>query len=205
MEYRNARGEDMGAVAQLFSEAFPDSVEHTMGGEPPPLGLLADAFHMCLDVDPDGFFVAADDTGRLAGYIIAPVAVNRIWRRALSGGYAWRWIGDLLAGRLRFTGATVRIAVNDKLAFWRSQKIADEIHSRILSIGVAPWARGQRIGGELLDRAIARFRISGVHRVRLEVRPWNTPAVRLYDRRGFRVVGRTRDTQGEWLILVLEL
>lgn len=195
----------MRSVARLFVEAFPESVRHTVGDEPPPLGLLADAFHICLDTDPEGFFVAEADPGRLAGYIIAPVAVNRIWRRALSGGYAWRWLRDLLTGRLRFSVATMRIATHDKLAFWRSQKTAEEIDSRILSIGVAPWARGRRVGGELLDRAIAHFRSAGVERVRLEVRPWNTPAVRLYDRRGFRVIGRTQDTQGEWLILVLEL
>lgn len=205
MVYRNARDEDMAAVARLFTEAFPESVSNAMGDAAPPLGLLADAFRLCRDTDPDGFIVAEDESGRLAGYVIAPVAVNRIWRRAVSGGYVWRWLGDLVTGRLKFSFATVRVAVHDKLAFWQSQKVAEEVDSRILSIAVAPWAQGRRVGGELLDRALARFRRTGVARVRLEVRPWNTPAVRLYDRRGFRVVGRTRDTQGEWLILVLNL
>lgn len=205
MEYRSAKRDDMRSVARLFVAAFPDSVRHTMGADAPPLDFLTDLFRMCLDTDPEGFLVAEDELGRLAGYVVAPLAVNRIWCRAVSGGYLWRWLGRVLSGRLRVSLATVRTAMADKFAFWRSQKTAAEIPARILSIAVAPWARGRGIGSELLARAVARFRSAGVTRVRLEVRPWNTPAVRMYERCGFREIGRTRDTQGEWLILALEL
>lgn len=205
MKYRRATSDDMRSVAKLFVAAFPDSVRHTMGADAPPLDFLADLFRMCLDTDPEGFLVAEDDLGRLAGYVVAPLAVNRIWRRAVGGGYLWRWFRSALSGRLRVSLATIRTAVADKFAFWRSQKTAAEIPARILSIAVAPWAQGRGIGSELLARAIARFRRANVPRVRLEVRPWNRPAVRMYERSGFKEIGRTRDTQGEWLILVLEL
>jgi len=41
-----------------------------------------------------------------------------------------------------------------------------------------------------------------VPEVRLEVRPWNAPAIALYRNTGWREVGRTRDLEGEWIVMV---
>ena len=38
--------------------------------------------------------------------------------------------------------------------------------------------------------------------VRLEVRPWNAGAVHVYRKTGWREAGRTRDVEGEWLVMV---
>ncbi|HHW13901.1 MAG TPA: GNAT family N-acetyltransferase, partial [Firmicutes bacterium] len=53
----------------------------------------------------------------------------------------------------------------------------------------------------LVAAALARFDRLGVPVVQLEVRPWNDPALHLYTSLGFVETGRTRDTQGEWVVM----
>lgn len=60
---------------------------------------------------------------------------------------------------------------------------------RIYSLAVAARARGQGLGALLVARAIAWARAAGHRRLRLEVREDAAPARRLYEGRGFRVVG----------------
>jgi len=55
-----------------------------------------------------------------------------------------------------------------------------------------------------VQKGLAYLAACGAPRVRLEVRPDNTAALRLYERLGFATVGRTRDSQGEWLIMIRE-
>lgn len=77
--------------------------------------------------------------------------------------------------------------------------------ARILSIAVSPEMRGRGIATRLVDHALERFRHRGIKRVRLEVRPWNEPALRVYSRLGFETVGVTRDSQGEWAVMLCDL
>ena len=63
----------------------------------------------------------------------------------------------------------------------------DEVVPEI-SIGVAHGYRGQGIGGRLLVRLIAEGRTRGLPGLGLSVEPEN-PALRLYERLGFEVVG----------------
>jgi len=46
------------------------------------------------------------------------------------------------------------------------------------------------------------MRSLGIDEVRLEVRPWNGRALALYKKTGWREVGRTRDLEGEWVVMV---
>jgi ribosomal protein S18 acetylase RimI-like enzyme len=57
------------------------------------------------------------------------------------------------------------------------------------SIGVAPAWRGQGIGTALLDELIVRARAHGLRGISLSVEDGNRARV-LYERAGFRVVGR---------------
>jgi ribosomal protein S18 acetylase RimI-like enzyme len=63
-------------------------------------------------------------------------------------------------------------------------RLADEI--RIVDIALLSDHRGVGIGSRLIDDVIAEADSAGLA-VRLHVEPWN-PALRLYERRGFRVV-----------------
>ncbi len=65
--------------------------------------------------------------------------------------------------------------------------------AEILNIAVAPQAQGRGIGGTLLRAMLDAVTDARVHRVLLEVRPDNAPAISLYERAGFRSIGLRRD------------
>lgn len=58
------------------------------------------------------------------------------------------------------------------------------------SLAVAPPFRGRGIGSVLLERAIAVCRERGLLTLTLEVRASNTAAIALYEKQGFRNVGK---------------
>jgi ribosomal-protein-alanine N-acetyltransferase len=69
-----------------------------------------------------------------------------------------------------------------------------------LSIAVAPEARGRGFGTQLLGALVAAARDAGHRAISLSVEPEN-PALRLYERPGFRRVG---NEGGAWT-MALEL
>jgi ribosomal-protein-alanine N-acetyltransferase len=74
------------------------------------------------------------------------------------------------------------------VGFLMSRFAADE--AEILTIAVAPNQRGQGLAGQLLHRHLGRLAALGIARIFLEVGEDNRPALRLYDKSGFRQVGR---------------
>ena len=61
-----------------------------------------------------------------------------------------------------------------------------------LTIGVVPARRGKGIGSELLDALLERARAEGFERISLSVEKIS-PAVRLYESRGFQAVHENED------------
>jgi ribosomal-protein-alanine N-acetyltransferase len=72
--------------------------------------------------------------------------------------------------------------------FILSRMAADE--AEILSVAVAAARRGRGLAGALLNLHMRRLAGLGVRAIFLEVDEDNIPARRLYDRAGFREVGR---------------
>ena len=72
-----------------------------------------------------------------------------------------------------------------------------------LSIGVVPEARGRGIGSALLDALLALAQQQGHRAVSLSVDREN-PAIRLYERKGFRAVSDT-DPTVSWLTMVAHI
>ncbi len=64
----------------------------------------------------------------------------------------------------------------------------DEVH--LLNLTVAPWARGRGHARSLLDHLVAWSLAREARQLWLEVRPSNARAIALYERYGFRTVGR---------------
>ena len=62
----------------------------------------------------------------------------------------------------------------------------------VMTIGVAAGAQRRGLGSQLLGALIAHARSLGASAVLLEVRVDNDPAIALYERAGFSVVGRRR-------------
>ena len=90
-------------------------------------------------------------------------------------------------------------------AFFR--RAADELH--LLKIAVSPAWRGRGIATRLLERCFAISAQQGAASVHLEVRPSNIPAIELYLKLGFEVIGRRykyyADTKEDALLMMKQL
>jgi len=87
------------------------------------------------------------------------------------------------------------------IGFSVSRIAVDE--AEILSIAIAAEERGKGLSRDLLQTHLGHLAGRGVRKVFLEVEENNQPARRLYERMGFRVVGRReryyRDPSGQQL------
>ncbi len=100
------------------------------------------------------------------------------------------WPEELIARLLpRFTAAAE--ADGTLLGYLVLSTVLDE--GNVDNVAVAPEHRRRGIADALLDDAEARGRAMGLSSVTLEVRAGNLPAIRLYEKHGFREVGRRRD------------
>jgi ribosomal protein S18 acetylase RimI-like enzyme len=153
------------------------------------------------DLEPRGFLAAREDD-RLVGYAIFVSSLKRVQRQAILRGAILRWaIAALLGGfGLRFS-AIPRVLLN-KLMFVRSGgRYRGEGDAQLLNIAVDPRAQRHGIATALVRAGQQAMHDLGVPEVRLEVRPWNTGALRLYEKTGWLEVGRTRDLEGEWVVM----
>lgn len=200
----NAKEDDIPAIAALFTDSFRESVIHHCGRLPHPQA-MEDVFTLVYKAEPAAAFVARSGE-KIAGYCFAPVNLPGLWVRAVTGGHiikwAWRWI----TGRYGFGIHPVKIIVLNKIAFLRSAVVPSKAaNARILSIAVAEDRRGQGVASRLMQAALEYFQAKQARLIRLEVRPDNTPAVRVYEKLGFVKAGTTCDSQGDWLIMFKEM
>lgn len=200
---RPARPADLPGVARVFAAGFPATIAHYFGGRAPSPEVLAEPFALCLAAEPEGFWVATAPGEGAAGYIVAPARAGRLWRVAVTDGYAARWLAGWVTGRMELGWAPVRALAGAKVQFWRAMRLPGcAADARILSVAVDPAHQGRGLAGQLCALAVERFDRLGVPAVRLEVRPDNGPAVRIYSKLGFAPAGETRDGQGAWLVML---
>ncbi len=87
-------------------------------------------------------------------------------------------------------------------AFWRL--VIDEVH--VLKVAVTSAWRGQGLASWLLERCFTLSVEQGARSAHLEVRPSNLPAVELYQKLGFELVGRRpkyyRDSKEDALLMM---
>ncbi len=74
------------------------------------------------------------------------------------------------------------------LAYAFLRLTVEEVH--VLKVAVTPAWRGQGIASWLLERCFTLSVAQGARSAHLEVRPSNVPAVELYQKLGFELVGR---------------
>lgn len=68
--------------------------------------------------------------------------------------------------------------------------LPEEVH--LLNLSVDAPVQGRGLGGEMLDWLMSDARRRGARSMLLEVRPSNTPGLRLYERKGFHRIGLRR-------------
>lgn len=78
----------------------------------------------------------------------------------------------------------------DLLGYFLLMAIVDEAH--LLNVAVSAGRQGQGLGRLLLNQAVACARGLGMESVLLEVRPSNTRALKIYERYGFKQIGRRK-------------
>jgi ribosomal protein S18 acetylase RimI-like enzyme len=147
--------------------------------------------------------LAARDGTRLVGYAIFVPSLKRVQREAILRGAVLRWAFEALRGGfgLRFS-AIPRVLLNKLLYVRSGGRFRRSGDAQLLNIAVDPSAQGAGAGTALVSSGLEVMRSLGVTEVRLEVRPWNLGALRLYEKTGWREVGRTRDLEGEWIVMV---
>ncbi len=100
------------------------------------------------------------------------------------------WSAEAFASILRTPGVHVVLAERDGalVAYLVGRAVAGE--GEILNLAVAPEARRSGVASALLGHGLAELARAGAAEVFLEVRAGNAGAIALYQRLGFRQVGR---------------
>ena len=194
------RGE-LGAAAEIFQAAFAH--EHASRYRE---GARANSFlhvwSFLHELEPESFLAARED-GRLVGYAIFVPSLRRVQWEALRSGALLRWSLIALRGGFGLRLSAVWRVLMNKIMFLRSGgRYRSKGDAQLINIAVLPEAQGRGIAKALVREGLRVMRMRGVPEVRLEVRPWNHRAVRLYENTGWRQVGQTRDLEGEWLVMV---
>lgn len=205
MRIEQAGNKDIPAIAAIFAEAFADSVLHYCGRFPKPQA-MEDVFSLVAESEPEAVFIARNNEGLVSGYCLAPVNLHGMWRQAFTGGHVLRWAWRWSTGQYGFGLLPVCKLVLSKTAFLGSACTPGlTADGRILSIAVSKAWQGQGVASALLKSALQYLVSRQTNRIRLEVRPDNRPAIRVYEKYGFRYAGQTCDPQGPWLIMLKDL
>lgn len=102
------------------------------------------------------------------------------------------WSAGMLAEELQAPGRWyVGIDASSRLVAYAGLWFDGEV-AQVMTIGVDPAAQRRGLGSVLVESLVARARELGARGVLLEVRVDNEPALALYRRHGFEVVGRRR-------------
>ena len=113
-------------------------------------------------------------------------AIAALHANSFRRGWSEQEVEGLLLDRLVIAH---RAGTGTKLAgFIMSRLVEDE--AEILSVAVARAAQGRGLARKLLDLHLRRLAGLGARAVFLEVDEHNAPAIRLYDRAGFREISR---------------
>ncbi len=177
MGIRPVRDSDVSVVARIFIHAFPES----------------------------NFLVYEKSEGVL-GYVVVPRSMGRVWAKVVLGGQVFLWALKWMVGKYGISPVRIATILGNKLlfaAYSGGQLLRGR--AQVLSVAVDPSAQGSGIGRQLVHAGLDLLRRQGVGTLKLEVRPDNEPARRLYSSLGFRETGRSRDSQGEWTVMVAHL
>lgn len=107
--------------------------------------------------------------------------------------FADPWSFEAFRDTLGHPRARLEVAEDDDgsvLGYAVAWCVADE--AEIANLAVAPDARRRGVATLLLDRILEQSAALGAHNVFLEVRESNVAAQRLYETRGFELVGRRK-------------
>ncbi len=205
MGTRPVHDADVPTVADIFIRAFPESVRHYYGASIPPIAGFRDIFAFLARAERDNFLVY-EESGAVVGYVVVPRTMGRVWAKALFGVHVFLWVLKWMLGIYGISFSRIARILGNKLLFaaYSSEQLLHG-HAQVLSVAVAPSAQGRGIGRQLVQAGLELLRRQGARTVKLEVRPGNERAKRIYSSLGFREAGKSRDSQGEWSVMIAQL
>lgn len=180
---REASPADSGAIASLHLTHIPWGLLSGMGPR------FVEAFYRTLLDSPSGFAFLAERDGRPVGYCTAVVHWRGFYRtfvmrnKRLAAGMVFR---KLIGGGLRRLFETSRYAATGTLP-----------DAELLSIALAPAARGTGAADALVHAVLDEFSRRGVEAVRVTTAVDNAAAAGVYERTGFKLLRTAEIHQGE--------
>ena len=152
----------------------------------------------------DGFLVAVDENDKPQGYIIVISGVKSLWKEAVFGGHIFQFLSRWLQGKYGLTLFDVGKVIFNKV-YYIAFSVRGTADAQILSLAVSPEARGKGLGSSLTGAGLDYLREIGIKRVKLEVRPDNSAAKHIYEKHGFKVVGKAKDLHDDWYVMEADL
>ncbi|MDK2879876.1 MAG: [ribosomal protein S18]-alanine N-acetyltransferase [Thermoanaerobacteraceae bacterium] len=190
------------AVVDIFCSAFESSISFFAPVNLKLKKAFKDVFTLLHLVFGKGFMVAVMGD-EVCGYIVMADNIKRLWLGTVFSGFLVKMAAKAIFGAYCLNLSTIFKVIKNKLFYMKFEMLTISC-GQLLSIAVLPRHHGKGIGKRLLEAGINYMESRGIKRIKLEVRPDNTPAVRMYEKYGFRPAGRAKDLQGDWLIMVRE-
>ncbi|MBC5807737.1 MAG: GNAT family N-acetyltransferase [Candidatus Eremiobacteraeota bacterium] len=198
------RAEELRDAVRIFLGAFSENVKAVYGDSPRPDAML-DVWTFFSQDEPGGF-LAAREGCTLIGYALFTASLKRLQRDAVVRGQVLRWTLRALSGRYGIQWLQLgRVLWNKILFVGSSGRFRTQGDAQLLNIAVEPAARGRGAAKALVVAGMEYLAGRGVPEVRLEVRPDNAAAIRVYRGVGFVERGQTRDAHGDWLVMTADL
>lgn len=189
-------------VADIFCEAFLDSINFFTRVNEDVKNAIKEMFNLLLLVYGQGFMVAIEEN-EVCGYIVMVDNIKKLWFKAITTGFFLKMAYWLVSRKIVLDGKNLLKIIKNKI-FYMKFEVSTPPSAQILSIAVAQKYRQMGIGKSLVKAGIDFIDSLCIKRIKLEVRPENTAALTTYKRFGFKQIGKTKDLQGNWLIMVRE-
>jgi ribosomal protein S18 acetylase RimI-like enzyme len=132
-----------------------------------------------------GFGFVAESQGRVIGFIACAERLGAVYKQALRAR-GLRMALALFPAIFRW-GVARRIV---ETLLYPSRLVDNYPAAEVLSVVVAPAARGLGAARDLMNQAFAEFRRRGIHQLKVQVWTENPAAKRYYEKCGFHLAGQ---------------
>ncbi|MFW6036079.1 MAG: GNAT family N-acetyltransferase [Halothermotrichaceae bacterium] len=204
MKIIKCKKEFIDQVAAIFVEAFADSIEFFVKPDKKTVEAFRDVFKLLLKTFPNSFFVAVDETDQVIGYIIVTSNIKKLWLQSIRTGFVFIAFFKWISGRYGISLKTALKVIHNKLHYIIFEESTENC-AQILSIAVESKWQGRGLGKQLVSSGLDYLKKEGIKKVKLEVRPDNFPAKKIYESFGFKAVDKAEDLQGKWIIMKVNL
>lgn len=196
MRFETGSIRDTRQIAAVYSRAFSDSVQFFFAEKKPALLLeMLELSFRIVFLWGGQAVVAKSGDGNIYGYCLYSSTQLKggkdLWGLISAGLRLLTKISAKEAARLAYNKIMMSTSA-ERRGRSRSPR------ARIISIAVDPAEQARGLGTGLLCAALTELEGQSVA---LNVRSDNAAGRRLYQEAGFAVCGRTKDLQGEWLML----